>query len=302
MEDMREREAILAAARRAVAVGLTHGTSGNLSVRVDGGMIITPTGLEYDALAPGDVVGMTLNGNGGTRRALRPVLGVAMHAAVYAARPDVHAIVHGHSPAAAAFSCLGRDLPPFHYMVAAAGGDSIRCARYALFGTRELAKNALEALANRRACFLAHHGFLTLGATLDKALALAVELEFLAETFLRLLPLREPPRLSGPRDEEGDRDLRNLRAAAGTTVGSWAQKRSRRNGRTSAMRSKSRSRVRSAASASTATRAMSRSISAACVPRRASAKRASAARRQTSRGRASQSSAPSSRSSRFHSA
>lgn len=198
MEHGQEREAILAAARRAVAVGLTHGTSGNLSVRSGTGMLITPTGLEYDALAAADVVHLGLEGTvaPGERRA--PSSEWPMHAAVYAARPDVHAIVHGHSPAAAAFSCLGRDLPPFHYMVAAAGGDSIRCARYALFGTRELAKNALEALAQRRACFLAHHGFLTLGATLDKALALAVELEFLAETFLRLLPLREPPRLSGP--------------------------------------------------------------------------------------------------------
>ena len=198
MNDLHEREAILAAARRAVAVGLTHGTSGNLSVRAGTGMLITPTGLEYDSLTAPDVVRMGLDGVVAAGERCAPSSEWPMHAAVYAERPDVAAILHGHSPAAAAFSCLGRDLPPFHYMVAAAGGDSVRCARYALFGTRELARNALEALARRRACFLAHHGFLTLGATLDKALALAVELEFLAETFLRLLPLREPPRLSGP--------------------------------------------------------------------------------------------------------
>ncbi|MCZ7650482.1 MAG: class II aldolase/adducin family protein [Thermoanaerobaculia bacterium] len=198
MEHLHEREAVLAAARRAVAVGLTHGTSGNVSVRIPGGMVITPTGLEYDLLTPEEVVATDLEGRPlpGERRA--PSSEWPMHAAVYRARPEIGAVVHGHSPAAAAFSCLGRDLPPFHYMIAAAGGDSIRCAEYALFGTPELAAHALAALSGRRACFLARHGFLSLGATAEEALALAVEVEFLADAFLRLLPLREPPRLSGP--------------------------------------------------------------------------------------------------------
>ena len=118
-----------------------------------------------------------------------------MHAALYRARPDVQAVVHGHSPAATAVACLGRDLPSFHYMVAAAGGDSVRCAGYALFGTEALADLAVAAMADRWACLLAHHGLLAAGPTLDRAVAVAAEVEFLAEVYLRLLPLGEPARL-----------------------------------------------------------------------------------------------------------
>lgn len=196
MEYRQEREAVLAAACRTVASGLTHGTAGNVSMRIPPGMLITPTGLEYDRLTPEEVVATGLDGVPLPGERWAPSSEWPLHAAVYAARPEIGAVVHGHAPAASAFSCLGRDLPPFHYMIAAAGGDSIRCAEYALFGTPELAAQALRALTDRRACFLARHGLLALGTDLPAALALAVEVEHLADLFLRLLPLGEPARLS----------------------------------------------------------------------------------------------------------
>lgn len=191
-----ERDQVLEAARRTVTAGLTHGTSGNVSRRVDDGMAITPSGIDYQALVRDDVVVMSLAGEveEGQRRV--PSSEWPMHAAIYQARPDVQAIVHGHSPAATAVACLGRGIPPFHYMIAIAGGDSIRCAPYAPFGTEALARLAVTALEGRTACLLAHHGFLAIGADLDRALAVATETEFLADLLLRLLPLGEPACLS----------------------------------------------------------------------------------------------------------
>ncbi len=191
-----ERDLVLEAARRTVALRLTHGTSGNVSARVADGMAITPSGLDYQSLIREDVVMMALDGTPEPGQTRVPSSEWRMHAAIYRARADVRAIVHGHSPAATAVACLGRDIPPFHYMIAVAGGDSIRCAPYAPFGTEALAALALGALFDRRACLLAHHGLLAVGATMDQALAVAAETEFLAELLLRLLPLGEPRVLS----------------------------------------------------------------------------------------------------------
>ena len=191
-----ERERVLEGARRTVAEGLTHGTSGNVSERAGDGMVITPTGLDYGICEAADIVAVTLEGvpRPGERRA--PSTEWRMHAAIYLARPEVNAVVHGHAPAATALACLGRAIPPFHYMVAVAGGDSVRCASYAPFGSEQLARYAVDALADRRACLLAHHGFLSIGTTLAQALIVGVEVEYLADLYLRLLALGEPPRLS----------------------------------------------------------------------------------------------------------
>lgn len=190
------RQAVIDAALRSIRLGLTHGTSGNVSVRVDGGFAITPTGLEYDRLEPADVV--IVDHGGQTRDSSRPPSSEwRMHAALYRDRPEVEAIVHGHAPRATAVACLGRDLPAFHYMIAAAGGDSVRCAPYAAFGTDELAALAVAAMAGRWACLLAHHGLLAAGRSLDHALAVAGEVEFLSAVYMDLLPLGEPPIL-GP--------------------------------------------------------------------------------------------------------
>ncbi|MBL8988631.1 MAG: class II aldolase/adducin family protein [Gemmatimonadetes bacterium] len=196
MSDRMERDQIIDAARRTVALGLTHGTSGNVSARVGDGMAITPSGLDYGLLEREDLVVMDLDGTVAAGQPRVPSSEWRMHAAIYRARPEVRAVVHGHSPAATAVACFGRDIPPFHYMIAVAGGDSIRCAPYAPFGSDALAALAVEALTDRWACLLAHHGLLAAGTTMDQALAVASETEFLADLFLRLLPLGEPRLLS----------------------------------------------------------------------------------------------------------
>jgi L-fuculose-phosphate aldolase len=114
------------------------------------------------------------------------------HRDILASRPDVHAVVHTHSRFATAFSCLQRDIPAFHYMVAIAGGDTIRCAPYALFGTQALSDHALAALQDRRACLLGNHGLIALGTDLKRAVAVAVEVESLCEQYWTALQLGEP--------------------------------------------------------------------------------------------------------------
>lgn len=192
--------------------GLSAGRSGNVSVR-DGGcdvarVLITPTGMAYDALVPADVVSMDLEGQvpEGSRK---PSSEWLFHAAIYAARPDVEAIVHTHSNAATALACMEEGIPAFHYMVAAAGGRDIRCAPYATFGTKALAAHAVVALVDRKACLLAHHGVIACGSCLEKAYDLAVEVETLADQFIRARQLGSVPILS---DVEMDNVLQKFQS------------------------------------------------------------------------------------------
>ena len=177
--------------RRLAATGLSLGSSGNASARSAHGMWITPTGLPPERMGPHDAVEVTLSGRvlAGT---LRPSSEWPMHAAIYRARPDALAIVHCHSRHATALACCGRDIPAFHYMVAAAGGDSIRCAPYALFGSKALAEHAVAALRDRKGCLLGNHGQITLGSSLEAALALAIEVEELAAQYCAALAIGEP--------------------------------------------------------------------------------------------------------------
>ena len=179
---------ILACLLEAAALRINHGSSGNGSVRTPGGMRITPSGRAYSELGEQDLVFVDDLGS----FAGRPSSEWHLHHAVYAARPDVHAILHLHSPAATALSTLRRDLPPFHYMVAIAGGDRVRCAPYALFGTPELARVTLSALESRGAVLLANHGLLTCAATPDRALEIAIEIETLCDSYLRACAIGEP--------------------------------------------------------------------------------------------------------------
>jgi L-fuculose-phosphate aldolase len=164
--------------------GLSAGRSGNVSVRDGDRILITPTGMAYEDLAPADIVSIALDGSvqPGSRK---PSSEWLFHAAIYDDRPDVDAIVHTHSNAATALACLEEGIPAFHYMVAAAGGLDIRCAPYATFGTDALAAFAVEGLKDRKACLLAHHGVITCGETLLKAYDLAVEVETLADQYTR---------------------------------------------------------------------------------------------------------------------
>lgn len=193
------RREIVETARRLDSTGLNRGTSGNVSARVRGGFLVTPSGVPSDEMAPIDVVEMGIDGKvvgPVSKTAPEPSTEWPFHAAIYAARPDAEAIVHAHSEAAMAVACLRRDVPAFHYMVAVAGGTSLRCARYATFGTAELARAAVEALEGRRACLLANHGQVAVHQTLRKALTLAIEVESLCATYLRALSAGTPVTLS----------------------------------------------------------------------------------------------------------
>lgn len=186
--------AIVDAVRLLAAKGLNQGASGNVSVRDGDGFVVTPSGVGADVLEPGQLVRMDMAGQ--WSGAWKPSSEWRFHRDIYAARPDAAAIVHCHSPAATALAVLGKALPAFHYMIAIAGGSDVRCAPYATFGTQELSDAAVAALDGRRACLLGHHGMIALGPTLSQALDVAVEIEFLADLYLRLLPLGEPPVLS----------------------------------------------------------------------------------------------------------
>lgn len=190
-----DRRLVLTTAVRTVQLGLTHGTSGNVSARVADGMAITPTGIPYDRLDPADVVVMALDGTVAPNQR-RPSSEWPMHAAIYLARPEVSAVVHCHAPGSTAVSCLLKEIPAFHYMVAVAGGDSIRCAPYAPFGSVEIGRAAVAALDGRTACLLGHHGLIAIGSSLERAVGVAVEVEFLASIYLRLLAIGPVPTLS----------------------------------------------------------------------------------------------------------
>lgn len=194
LTDPAARRALIDAARRMNALGINHGRSGNVSLRVANGFLITPTGMDYATLKPADIVLMDLAGRAQGRRA--PSSEWPMHRRILAGRADAQAIVHTHSPAATALACMRRAIPRFHYMVAAAGGESIRCAPYALYGSDALARHALAALKDRTACLLANHGVIALGPDLAAALRLAVEVEKLAEQYLLALQAGGPVLLS----------------------------------------------------------------------------------------------------------
>ncbi len=192
------RAAILHVARALDAAGLVPNKSGNVSCRTPAGMLITPSGVPYRQLEPAALVEIgerappTEGGAGGPR----PSSEWRMHAAIYARRPDAGAIVHTHSPRATALACTGRGLPPFHYMIALAGG-AVRCMPYETFGSEALAAAAVRGLWRRRAVLLANHGVVAVGPTPARAMAVAVEVENLAGQYLDLLAAGlEPARLA----------------------------------------------------------------------------------------------------------
>lgn len=184
------RAALIAAACAMRPAGLNRGTSGNLSLRDGDGFWITPTGMAYEQLAVDDIPRMTLDGSTSGRR--KPSSEWRFHRDLYASRPEVGAVLHAHSPFAVSLACLRCEIPPFHYMIARFGGDTVRCAEYAIFGSPELSAAALAALQNRKACLLANHGMLVAGRDLDEAFSLAVELEELCEQYWRACQLGQP--------------------------------------------------------------------------------------------------------------
>lgn len=172
---------LTATARRTAEEGLVVGTSGNVSVRVGDLVLVTPTGVPYDRLGPGDTVAVDLTGHQivGT---LRPTSELPMHLAVYEST-DARAVVHTHAVHATAVSTLVTELPPVHYMTAALGGP-VQVAPYALYGTEELARNMLRALEGRTGCLLRNHGTITYGTTLSQAYDRTAQLEWMCRLWL----------------------------------------------------------------------------------------------------------------------
>ena len=199
---------VLYTARAMNASGINRGTAGNVSARSRDNpahFLITPSGMSYAEMDVDDIVLMGLDGNWPGIR--KPSSEWRFHRDIYAAKPQVGAVVHTHSPFATALACMGCDIPPFHYMIARFGGRDVRCAAYATFGTQELSDAALVALRDRNGCLLAHHGMIVCGADLKQALALAVELETLCEQYWRVLQIG-PARLLS--DEEMMRVLKRF--------------------------------------------------------------------------------------------
>lgn len=178
-----ERQQVADYGRQLLADGLTRGSSGNISIfRPDKGLFaISPTGVPYEEVKAEDVVIVDLDGQIVDGH-LKPSSELELHRIFYLKRDDILAVVHTHSPACAAYSCLRKTLPPFHYMIAVAGPD-VRCAEYASYGTPELADYAFEAMVDRKAVLLANHGLVAGGATIAQAYNVAAELEYMCDIY-----------------------------------------------------------------------------------------------------------------------
>ncbi|RMD91948.1 MAG: class II aldolase [Alphaproteobacteria bacterium] len=199
-EEKEKRQAIIDLCVKMNASGLNQGTSGNVSLRHGGGLLITPSGRPYETLTPEDIVYLGMDGTAQGR--WKPSSEWRFHRDILAAKPEAGAVLHAHPPHCTALAIMERSIPPVHYMVAVFGGEDVRCAPYALFGTQELSDHALAALEGRSGCLLAHHGMIVAGRDLEHAWWLAQELEALAGQYLRCLPMGEPPRLSAAQIDE----------------------------------------------------------------------------------------------------
>ena len=184
------RRDMVLAAQRLSALGLNRGSSGNIGVRLAQSFLVTPSGVPAEDLLPEAMVEMDFSGQ--VLGSGKPSSEWRFHCDILAARPEVAAVVHTHSRYATALACLQREVPAFHYMIAAAGGDSLRCTHYALFGTQELSDLALQALHERKACLLGNHGMIALGANLCAALTLAQDVESLCQQYWTALQLGQP--------------------------------------------------------------------------------------------------------------
>lgn len=200
MTEQSLRQQLLDTSRRLVELGLNRGTAGNASVRCDGGLLITPSALPVAEMTPESMVHLNLKGDvlhGG-----KPSSEWRFHRDILAARPKIGAVLHMHSTYATTMACLGKDIPAVHYHIAIAGGDSIRCTPYTIFGEQNLSDLALEALRDRKACLLGNHGMIALGKDLNDALSVAQEVEYLCEIYWRTLQAGEPQILTAQQMHE----------------------------------------------------------------------------------------------------
>lgn len=190
MERMRLSREIIEICLEMTSLGLNQGTAGNVSARYENGMLITPSGIPYERLTENMIV--YVDNDGKYDKGQLPSSEWRFHLAAYQTRPDANAVVHNHAIHCTAVSILNRPIPAIHYMIAAAGGNSIPCAPYATFGTRELSEHVVVALKNRKATLLQHHGLIACEVNLEKALWLAQEVEVLARLYLSTLAIVDP--------------------------------------------------------------------------------------------------------------
>ncbi|MDX7952897.1 class II aldolase/adducin family protein [Lichenihabitans sp. Uapishka_5] len=205
-DDDATRREMVDTGRRMNASGINQGTAGNISIRNPAGFLITPTSLPYDQMQPADLVQMSFDGSYAGQR--RPSSEWRFHRDILASRPDIDVVLHCHSVYATTLAVHHKTIPSFHYMTGVAGGTTIRCAKYATFGTQALSDNAIEALQDRLACLLGQHGQISLGKTLASALALGIEVETISRLYVQALTLGEPPILS---DEEMARVIQQMK-------------------------------------------------------------------------------------------
>ena len=192
---MIEVEQVIKYAKMLNVKNLSALRSGNISVRYKNGFFITPSWVKYSQLQTEDVVFVSLDGNFDSLKQ-RPSSEWRIHKDIYVNKKEANAVVHAHSTHATAVSAHGKSIPAFHYMVALAGGDDIKCAEYATFGTEELSKNILEALDKRKACLMSNHGQVVFDTNLEKAFELAEEIENICHQYINALKIGIPKILS----------------------------------------------------------------------------------------------------------
>ena len=192
---MKQAEEVIKYAKMLNTENLSALRSGNISVRYNDGFLITPSGVKYSSLQIDDIVFVSLNGQFDEKKQ-KPSSEWKFHRDIYKNKREANAIVHSHSTNATAVSAHGKSIPAFHYMVALAGGNDIKCADYATFGTEELSNNVIRALENRKACLMSNHGQVAFEKSLDKAFELAQEIENICHQYINALKIGVPKILS----------------------------------------------------------------------------------------------------------
>ena len=199
------RAQVIKYAKKLNKTNLSALRSGNVSIRTNekgvSGFYITPSGVKYSSLKPKDIVFVSLNGRFDKKKG-KPSSEWRFHQDIYTNKAEARAIVHAHSPHATAVSSHGKPIPAFHYMVALAGGNDIKCADYATFGTSELSKNIINSLENRKACLMSNHGQVAFGQNLKQAFELAQEVENICHQYIIALKLGQPKILSSSEMEK----------------------------------------------------------------------------------------------------
>lgn len=200
------RAEMIGVCRRMVELGINQGTAGNVSVRSGDRFLITPSGIPYADMMPEQIALMDVNGN--YWGPCKPTTEWRIHREIMRGRPGAGVVIHTHSMFSTTIACMRREIPALHYYVAVAGGPTIRCADYAIYGSQELADNVVAALVARDACLLANHGLLVVGPTLADTLRRTFDIEMLARQYVYALQIGEPFILS---DDEIERVRQKMR-------------------------------------------------------------------------------------------